>query len=124
MSDLSTNPGHTPCGRGFLQREDAGGSLSPGCRADSQAAPNAIARPSSTVSISCRAQKLVMRQPGKCGVTRQAQVPRRSFGILAEGGALPSRMELPGPTSGAGASDSALKGVACGRAGVCGGPQL
>jgi hypothetical protein len=23
MSDLSTNPGHTPCGRGFLCREDA-----------------------------------------------------------------------------------------------------
>jgi hypothetical protein len=44
MSDLSTNPDHTPlCGRGFLHHEDAGGSLSPGCRAASQAAPNAIA---------------------------------------------------------------------------------
>jgi hypothetical protein len=42
-----------------------------------------------------------MRQRGKCGVTRQAQVPRRSLGMLAEGGALPRRMELPGPTSGA-----------------------
>jgi hypothetical protein len=46
-----------------------------------------------------------MQQRGKCGVTRQAQVPRRSFGMLAEGGALPGRMELPGPTSGAVASD-------------------
>jgi len=53
----------------------------------------------------CGAQKLVMQQRGKCGVTRQAQVPRRSFGMLAEGGALPRRMELPGPTSGAVASD-------------------
>jgi hypothetical protein len=53
----------------------------------------------------CGPQKLVMQQRGKCGVTRQAQVPRRSFGMLAEGGALPRRMELPGPTSGAVASD-------------------
>jgi Helix-turn-helix domain len=53
----------------------------------------------------CGPQKLVMRQRGKCGVTRQAQVPRRSVGTLAEGGALPRRMELPGPTSGAVASD-------------------
>ena len=53
----------------------------------------------------CGAQELVMQQRGKCGVTRQAQVPRRSFGLLAEGRALPPRMEVPGPTSGAGASD-------------------
>jgi hypothetical protein len=53
----------------------------------------------------CGAQKLVMQQRGKCGVTHQAQVPRRSFGMLDEGRALPRRMELPGPTSGAGASD-------------------
>jgi hypothetical protein len=53
----------------------------------------------------CGAQKLVMQQRGKCGVTRQAQVPRRSFGMLAEGGALPRRVELPGPKSGAVASD-------------------
>jgi len=46
-----------------------------------------------------------MQQRGKCGVTRQAQIPRRSFGMLAEGGALPRRLELPGPTSGAVASD-------------------
>ena len=52
MSDLSTNPGHTPCGWGFLQREDAGGSLSTGCLAASQAAPNAITMLNSTVSIS------------------------------------------------------------------------
>ena len=43
--------------------------------------------------LGCRAQKPVMQQPGKCGVTRRAQVPRRSFGMLAEGGALPRRME-------------------------------
>jgi hypothetical protein len=49
----------------------------------------------------CGVQKLVMQQRSKCGVTRQAQVPRGSFGMLAEGGALPRRMELPGPTSGA-----------------------
>jgi hypothetical protein len=55
--------------------------------------------------LGCGAQKLVMQQRGKCGVTRQAQVPRQSFGMLAEGRALPRRMELPGPTSGAGASD-------------------
>jgi hypothetical protein len=53
----------------------------------------------------CGARKLVMPQRGKCGVTRQAQVPRGSFGLLAKGGALPRRMELPGPTSGAVASD-------------------
>jgi hypothetical protein len=53
----------------------------------------------------CRAQKLVMQRRGKCGVSRQAQVPRRSFGMLAEGGALPRRVELPGPKSGAVASD-------------------
>jgi integrase/recombinase XerD len=29
IGDLSTNPGHTPCGRDFLQREDAGGSFKP-----------------------------------------------------------------------------------------------
>jgi hypothetical protein len=46
-----------------------------------------------------------MQQRGKCGVARQAQVPRRSFGMLAEEGALPRGMELPGPTSGAAASD-------------------
>jgi len=42
----------------------------------------------------CGAQKLVVQRRGKCGVTRQAQVRRRSFGMLAEGGALPRRMEL------------------------------
>jgi hypothetical protein len=51
--------------------------------------------------------------PGLCAgistIEHQAQVPRRSFGIFAEGGALPRRMELPGPTSGAGASDSITK---------------
>jgi len=50
-----------------------------------------------------------MQQRGKCDVTRRAQVPRRSFGMLAEGGALPRRMELPGPTSGAVASDCITK---------------
>jgi hypothetical protein len=50
-----------------------------------------------------------MQQRGKCGVTRRAQVPRRSFGMLAEGGALPRHMELPGPTSGAVASDCTTK---------------
>jgi len=55
--------------------------------------------------MSCGAQKLVMQQRGKYGATRQAQVPRRSCDMLAEGRALPRRMELPGPTSGAGASD-------------------
>jgi hypothetical protein len=33
----------------------------------------------------------------KCGVTLQAQIRPRSFGTLAEGGALPRRMELLGP---------------------------
>jgi Tn3 transposase DDE domain len=31
----------------------------------------------------CRAQKLVRQQPGKYGVTRRAQAPRRSFDKLA-----------------------------------------
>jgi hypothetical protein len=54
----------------------------------------------------CRSQKLVMQQRGKCGVTRQAQVPRQSFGMLAEGGGvLARRTELIGPTSGAVGSD-------------------
>jgi hypothetical protein len=56
-------------------------------------------------SVPAGRKKLVIQQRGKCGVTRQAQLPRRSFGKLAEGGALPRRMELPGPTSGAVASD-------------------
>jgi len=53
----------------------------------------------------CGAQKLVMQQRVKCGVTLQAQVGRRSLGMLAEGGALLRRMERLGPTSGAVASD-------------------
>jgi hypothetical protein len=53
----------------------------------------------------CGAQKLVMQQRGKCGVTLQAQVRRRSLGMLAEGGALLLRMDRLGPTSGAVASD-------------------
>jgi hypothetical protein len=53
----------------------------------------------------CGAQKLVMQQRGKCGVTLQAQVRRRSLGMLADGGALLRRMERLGPTSGAVASD-------------------
>jgi hypothetical protein len=73
------------------------------CRAQKYE-PEALAMPSRR-DAPCGAQKLVMRQCGKCGVTRQAQVPRRSFDILAEGGALPRRMELPCPTSGAVASD-------------------
>jgi hypothetical protein len=73
------------------------------CRAQKYE-PEALAMPSRR-DAPCGAQKLVMQQCGKCGVTRQAQVPRRSFDILAEGGALPRRMGLPGPTSGAVASD-------------------
>jgi hypothetical protein len=53
----------------------------------------------------CGAQKLVMQQRGKYGATRQAQVPRRSLRMLAEGGALLRRMARPGPTNGAVASD-------------------
>jgi hypothetical protein len=48
--------------------------------------------------VTCRVQKLVTQQRGKCGVTRQTQVRRRSFRMLAERAALPRRMELPGPT--------------------------
>jgi hypothetical protein len=43
----------------------------------------------------CRAQKLIMQQLGKYGVTRPAQVPRRSFDMLAAGETSPHRrMEL------------------------------
>jgi hypothetical protein len=57
------------------------------------------------IDSGCGAQKLVMRQRGKCGVTLQAQVRRRSLGMRAEGRALLRRMERLGPTSGAVASD-------------------
>jgi hypothetical protein len=53
----------------------------------------------------CRAQKLVRQQPGKYGVTRRAQVPRRSFDKLAAGETSPRRMELLGPASGVVAND-------------------
>jgi hypothetical protein len=53
----------------------------------------------------CGAQKLVIQQRGKCGVTLQAQVRRRSLGILAEGGASLCGMARLGPTNGAVASD-------------------
>jgi hypothetical protein len=53
----------------------------------------------------CRAQKRVMQQPGKYGVTHRAQVLRRSFDKLAAGEASPRRMELLGPASGAVAND-------------------
>jgi hypothetical protein len=42
-----------------------------------------------------------MQQPGKYGVTRPAQVPRRSFDMLAAGETSPlARMELPVSASG------------------------
>jgi hypothetical protein len=53
----------------------------------------------------CRAQKPVMQRPGKCGVTRRPQVPRRSFDMLAEGESSPRRMELLGTASSAAAND-------------------
>jgi len=37
------------------------------------------------IRTGCRAQKLIMQQPGKCGVTHPTQVPRRSFDMLAAG---------------------------------------
>jgi hypothetical protein len=46
-----------------------------------------------------------MQQPDKYGVTRRAQVPRRSFDKLAAGEASPRRMELLGPASGVVAND-------------------
>jgi hypothetical protein len=42
---------------------------------------------------------------GKYGVTRRAQVPRRSFDKLAAGETSPCRMELLGPASGVVAND-------------------
>ena len=50
-------------------------------------------------------KKPVMQQPGKSGVVRRAQVPRRSFDMLAEGEASRGRMELLGPASGVVAND-------------------
>ena len=46
------------------------------------------------------AQKLVMQRPGKYGVTRRAQVPRRSFDKLAVGETSPRRRDLSDPASG------------------------
>ena len=50
-----------------------------------------------------------MQQPGKYGVTHQAQVSRRSSDKLAAGEASPRRMELFGPASGAVANDCITK---------------
>ena len=52
-----------------------------------------------------KAQKRVMQQLGKYGVTRRAQVPRRSFDKRAGGEASPLRMKLLGPASGVVAND-------------------
>jgi hypothetical protein len=57
----------------------------------------------------CRAQKRVMQRPGKCGVTRRAQVPRRSFDKLAAGEASSRRVELFGPASDVVANDCITK---------------
>jgi hypothetical protein len=45
-------------------------------------------------------KKLVMRQPGKYGATRPAQVRRRSFDKLPAGETSPRRREVLGPASG------------------------
>ena len=50
-------------------------------------------------------KKLVRQQPGKYGVARRAQVPRRSFDKLAAGETSLRRMELLGPASGVVAND-------------------
>jgi hypothetical protein len=52
------------------------------------------------LALGCRAQRLVRQQPGKYGVNRRAQVPRRSFDKLAVGKTSPRRMELLDRASG------------------------
>ena len=61
------------------------------------------------VSTACRAQKFVMQQRDKYGVTHRAQVPRRSLDMRAAGEASPRRRELLGPASGVVANDCTTK---------------
>jgi hypothetical protein len=74
---------HGPAQGSQLPRVDRGNA---GLAARAGWSSDAIRMQSLSGENTCGAQKLVMRQRGKCGATRQAQIPRRSFGVVAEGG--------------------------------------